>query len=53
MKKIINEQLLSFWEKPDEKELIDPEKDNRGNGDILPKKQPEQGAQGKKILLND
>lgn len=52
MKKIINEQPF-LRETPDDGEIIPPEKENRGNGDILPKKQPEQGAQGKKILLND
>lgn len=33
--------------------LIDPKKDNRSDGEIIPRKQPEPIEPGKEIPLND
>ena len=53
MKSAEVDELIPPKNKLEDGEIIPPDKDNRGKGDIIPRKQPEPIKPGKKMLLND
>lgn len=53
MKNAVVEELLPINVEREDGDIIPPGNDNRGEGDIISRKQSKPVKQGEKILLND